>query len=137
MHHASACSSFCRWIRIRQRDRPNDPGRIVVSSPSVTVRLHTSVCERAPYVFVFVSASPRVCCVHTNRGSEGRHDKKLPEAFELLSFFLSTSSCVAPQGKVKSKQRGDALRIVAGIRRRISALKYVSFTFSPVTFHQL
>lgn len=102
--------------------------------------LHTSVrvcvCERAPYVFVFVSASPRVCYVHTNRGSGGRHDKKLPEAFEQL-FFSSTSSCVAPPGKVKSKQRGDALRIVARIRRRISELKYVSFTFSLVTFQQL
>lgn len=127
---------FCRWMRIRQHDRPNDPGRIF----SFSVCVYTSVWVCVLYVFVFVSVSPRVWYVHANTLSGGRHDKKTPRslwAFCFLFFFSSSSStsCVAPLGKVKSKQRGDArcivLESITGLLSQTCLPYFSHSSFSP------
>lgn len=54
---------FCRWMRIRQHDRPNDPGRIF----SFSVCVYTSVCVCAVCIRLcaYLSQGLICACKHT------------------------------------------------------------------------
>lgn len=79
--------------------------------------------------------------MHTNTLSGGRYDKEnsqkpLSFLFSVFSSPSSSSSCVAPLGKVKSKQRGDArcivLESIAGLLSQ-TCLPYFSYSSFSAT----
>lgn len=122
-------------MRIRQHDRPNDPGRMFFFS--VCVYTSVCVCMCCMYLSLCLPLPGSDMCMQTHC-LEGDMTKKLPEAFERSVFcffsFSSSSSCVAPLGKVKSKQRGDARSIVldsiAGLLSQTCLLYFSYSSFS-------
>ena len=77
---------FCRWMRIRQHDRPNDPGRIF----SFSVCVYTSVCVCCMYLSLCLSLPGSDMCMQTHC-LEGGMTKKTPRslwAFCFLFFLL-------------------------------------------------